>query len=58
MHTATVLEPGDELWVGFMHPNGKYVEVRVMAGHDVFQVESRDESIEVIGSHQCPASRI
>jgi hypothetical protein len=57
MHTATVLQPGDEMYVGFMYSNGKYVEVKLMAGPDRFQVETRDESIEVHGGHQCLASR-
>lgn len=55
-HQATVLQPGDEMYVGYMHPNGKYVEVKLMAGNDIFQVETRNESIQVIGGHRCYAT--
>jgi hypothetical protein len=53
MHTATILQAGDEMYVGYMHPSGKYVEVKLMGGADVLQVESRDEAIHVIGGHKC-----
>jgi hypothetical protein len=52
-HQATILQPGDEMYVGFMYPSGKYVEVKLMAGEDALVIESRNQEIEVVGGHIC-----
>jgi hypothetical protein len=54
VHSATVLEPGDTTYLGVMHTDGKYVEVRVANVNGRLLVTASDDDVIINGGGFIP----